>query len=181
MAVTISALSLYQKCKIEALKSLSEEEIPLLSWFKFQFWPEDKRTHTALNYTGHFKIKYMMQKHMMCKQYGDEHYCAYIYKYLRSMTVELCDISSFICTNDKHKVPIGEPRYPLATLPRGRRVLIAIATNESYQVGDHDFTKINTIPTVILLSNIPDSIDDSWFRGKLYVLLKITALSPTAL
>ena len=39
MAVVISAPSLYQKCKTEALKSLSEEEIPSLSWFKFQFCP----------------------------------------------------------------------------------------------------------------------------------------------
>ena len=41
MAVAISAPSLYQKWKTEALKSLSEEEIPSLSWFKFQFWPKD--------------------------------------------------------------------------------------------------------------------------------------------
>ena len=39
MAVAISAPSLYQKCKTEALKSLREEEIPSLSWFKFQFCP----------------------------------------------------------------------------------------------------------------------------------------------
>ena len=105
MAVTISAPTIYQKCETEALKGLSEEAIPLLSWFKFQFWPKDSRTHAVLNYTGCFKIKYMMQKHMICKQHSDEHYCACIYKYLRSMAVELCDISSFICTDDKHKIP----------------------------------------------------------------------------
>ena len=92
------------------------------------------------------------------------------------MAVELCDISRFICTDDKHKVPKGEPGYPLPALPQGRRVLVA--TNESYQVGGHDFLKINLIPTVILLNRIPDSIDDSWHCGKPYVILKVTALSP---
>ena len=51
-----------------------------------------------------------------------------------------------------------------------------IATNESYQVGDHDFMKINVIPTVILLNNIPEKVEDSWFRGKPYILLKIIAI-----
>ena len=65
-------------------------------------------------------------------------------------TSPVMDISDFIRTDDKHKISIGEPGYPLSALPRGCRVLVA--TNESYQVGDHDFTKINVIPTVILLN-----------------------------
>ena len=173
MAVTISAPSLYQKCKTEALKSLSGEETLSLSWFKLQFWPKNIRAHAALKYTGRFKIKHMMQKQMIHKQHNN---CACIYKYLQSMAVELRDISRFICTDDKHKIPIGEPGYPLSALPRGRRVLIA--TNEFY-VGDHNFTKINIIPTAILLNNIPDRTDDSWYCGKPYFLLKITALSPS--
>ena len=65
-------------------------------------------------------------------------------------TSPVMDISDFIRTDDTHKISIGEPGYPLSALPRGCRVLVA--TNESYQVGDHDFTKINVIPTVILLN-----------------------------
>ena len=57
--------------------------------------------------------------------------------------------------------------YILSALPRGHRVLFA--TNESYQVGDHDFTKINVIPTVILLNNIPEKVEDSLFRDKPYI------------
>ena len=177
MSVAISARSLYDKCKETALKTLKKEDIPSLSWFCFQFWPKDSRTHAALNYTGRFKIKYMMQKRMIRKQHDDDHYCACLYKYLRSMAVQLRDISNFTCTDDKHKVPIGEPGYPLSALPRGRRVLVA--TNESYQVGDHDFTKINVIPIVILLNNMPEKIEDFWFRGKPYILLKITTISPS--
>ena len=93
------------------------------------------------------------------------------------MTVQLRDISNFICTDDKYKVPVREPGYPLSAPPRGRRVLLA--TNESYQVSDYDFTKINMIPTVILLNNIPEKVKDSWFRGKPYILLKITVILPS--
>ena len=46
-------------------------------------------------------------------------------------------------------------------------------------MGDHDFTKINVISTVILFNNIPEKVEDSWFRGKTYILLKITAISPS--
>ena len=45
---------------------------------------------------------------MIHKQHNDDHYSACIYKYLRSMAVELSDIS-----HDMHKIPIGEPGYPL--------------------------------------------------------------------
>ena len=62
MVIAISAHDLYNKCKNTYLKKqLPENEIPLFSWFKFQFWPEDSTIDTALNYTGHFPVKYMLQ------------------------------------------------------------------------------------------------------------------------
>ena len=88
VSVAISARSLYNKCKETALKALKEEDIPSLSCFCFQFWLKDSWMHTALNYTGRFKIKYMMQKHMIWKQHDDDCYCACLYKYLRSMAVQ---------------------------------------------------------------------------------------------
>ena len=177
MAVAISARDLYNQCKTEALKTLQEEEIPSLSWFRFQFWPKDTRTHTALNYTGRFKVRYMMQQRMLRKHHDDGHYCACINKYIRSMAVKFRDVSTLLCTDDKHKISIGEPGYPLSALPRGRRVLVA--QNQSYQVGDHDFSLISLTPTVILLHDIPDEVEGSWYRGKPHVLLKVTASCPS--
>ena len=177
MAVAISAPQLYDKCKIEALKTLQEEDIPSLSWFKFQFWPKNTRENAAMNYTGRFKIRYMMQQRMLRKQHDDEHYCACIYKYLRSMAVSLRDVSAMICTDDKHKISCGEPNYPLSALPRGRRVIVA--QNEYYRVGDHDFSRLSFIPTVFLMNEIPDDVSSSWYRGKPHVMLKIAALEPS--
>lgn len=177
MAIAISARDLYKKCQTAALKD-NVSDVPSYSWFKFQFWPKDTTTHTALNYTGRFPVKYMMQQRMIRKSHDDDHYANAIYKYAREYTVQIRDLASFICTDDKHKISVGEPNFPLSALPRGRRVLVS--TNEAFQVGDHDFSVISLIPTVILLNEIPDKVGGSWYRGSPCVCLKITATEPSS-
>ena len=42
MAVAISALDLYEKCFQQTIKdNITAENIPSISWYKFQFWPKD--------------------------------------------------------------------------------------------------------------------------------------------
>ena len=61
LSIATSARDLSEKITTEALKqNLTESEISSLSWFKFQFWPKDCTTHSALHYTGHFPVKYIM-------------------------------------------------------------------------------------------------------------------------
>ena len=61
MALAITASDLYKKCYQEAEKAgLTAEEMLSLSWFKLQFFPTT--THSALNYTSHFSVIYMIQK-----------------------------------------------------------------------------------------------------------------------
>ena len=79
-----------------------------------------------MNYNGRFPVKYMLQQRMVRKLHDDDH-CTN-------------DICCFICTDDKHKIDIGEPNFPLAAVPRGKQVLVAC--NEAFQVGDHDFSTI---------------------------------------
>ena len=178
-AIAISAPDLYKQCSDEAKKSnLTESQIPSFSWFKFQFWPKDTTTHTALNYTGRFPVKYMMQQRMVRKTHDDEHYAAAIYKYSREYAVSIRDLTSLVCTDDKHKVSMGEPGVPVAALPRGRRVLVG--NNQIFQVADHDFSNMSLIPTVILVNEIGESVDNSWYRGQPNVLVKITATSPSS-
>ena len=54
-----------------------------------------------------------------------------------------------------------------------------VARNEAFQVGDHDFSTISLIPTVILINDIPKSIEKSWYRGKVCVGIKMTATNPS--
>ena len=153
MVIAISARDLYDKCKCAYLKKqLPEDEITSLSWFKFQFWPIDSTTYAALNYTGRFPVKYMLQQRMIRKSYDGDNYANAIFKYAREYAVSIRDIFSFVCTDDKHKISMGEPNFPLAALIRGRQVLVG--NNESFQVGDHDFSTIALFPTVIFVINI---------------------------
>ena len=89
---------------------------------------------------------------MIRKSHDDDHYANAIFKYAREYAVSIRDICSFVCTDDKNKISIGEPNFPLAALIRGRRVLVG--NNESFQVGDHDFSTIILFPTVIFVIDI---------------------------
>ena len=62
-------------------------------------------------------------------------------------------------------------------LPRGRRVLVG--NNESFQEDNHYFSTISLIPTVILVNDIPERVDESWYRGKACVGIKISATGPS--
>ena len=63
LALAISARHLYKQCcKTGREKRLSDNQLPSLSWFRFQFWPKNPYTYSALNYTGRLKLKYMMQQ-----------------------------------------------------------------------------------------------------------------------
>ena len=180
MGMAISAKDLHGKRKDAALnEGMQEDEIPSLSWFRFQVWPKNQRIHAALNYTKIFNIRYMIQQRMIRKQHEDDHYYACIFKYVKEHATRIKDMVAFVCTDDKHKISVGEPGTPIATVPSGKQV---VGRNEVFRVADHDFAKLSLIPTTILINEVPSTVDGSWYRGTPYVGVKVTALqSSTAL
>jgi hypothetical protein len=72
--------------------------------------------------------------------------------------------------DDKHSISVGEPNAAVASLDRGRRVLAATATD--VVALDHDFTKAKLTPSVTLAVDIPDSITESFYRGRVFVDVK---------
>ena len=72
--------------------------------------------------------------------------------------------------DDKHNVKVGEPGYPVAALDRGKQVIVG--QGQPVQVSDHDFTKAKFTPSVVLVLNIPDSIEQSFYQGSVFVTLK---------
>ena len=61
LALAISARHLYKQCcKTGREKGISDNQLPSLSRFRFQFWLKSPYTHSALNYTGQLKLKYLM-------------------------------------------------------------------------------------------------------------------------
>ena len=70
---------------------------------------------------------------------------------------------SMVFLNDKHRVKVGEPGLPVASVERGKKVLVSL--NNTFQVCDHDFISFSLIPSVTLLIDVPDKIDGSWYHG----------------
>ena len=66
----------------------------------------------------------------------------------------------------------------MAAAERGRRVLVRAGT--TFEVGDHDFTKFSIVPSVVLVTDIPDSIQESWYRGQVLVGFKDAAFEPSS-
>eukprot|EP00117_Sycon_ciliatum_P020858 scpid56965/ scgid18449/ len=79
--------------------------------------------------------------------------------------------------DDKHLVKVGEPGFPVAAVDRGRSVVVG--AEESFQVADHVFTQVKVTPSVSLVCDIPETIEDSFYSGKVYVVLKNTVFQPS--
>ena len=126
--------------------------IPSEEWLRLQFWPKSKKTRTALQHTGRLNVKYMVQQRQFRKSHPDEHYAAAIFRYIREFAIMHKEISTFACLDDKHKIKIGEPGFPVAAVERGKRVLVKVGS--SFEVGDHDFTKFGMVPSVTLVNDI---------------------------
>ena len=94
------------------------------------------------------------------------------------MAVEFREFSTYVCLDDKHRIKVGEPGFPLAAAERGRRVLVT--QGSSFQVGDHDFTIFSLIPSVCLLVDIPTSVESSWYTGTVLVGLKEAAFEASS-
>ena len=50
-----------------------------------------------------------------------------------------------ICLDDKHRLKVGEPGFPVAAAERGRRVIAYL--QEEFQVADHDSESILEKPS----------------------------------
>ena len=162
MAKAISIRDLVQ----EVTKLCPENTtIPSHSWVQLNFCPRNPRALTAIKYTSRLEAKHA-------------HYCASLFRYMRDYAIKYREISSFVCIDDKHCIKVGEPGFPVAAAERGRQVIVSSHT--AFVVGDHDFTKFKITPSVILLVNIPDSIEKSWYTGEVFVGLKEAVYEPSS-
>ena len=74
----------------------------------------------------------------------------------------------FLSIDDKHKIKIGEPGFPVAAAERGKRVIVSC--DSTFQVGDHDFTRMGIVPSVCLSIDIPENL---FTMGKYIYALKM--------
>ena len=102
---------------------------------------------------GDCQQKFMVQSRQLHADHPDSHYCAAIFKYLKELTITFYEHTTLDCLDDKHKIKVGEPGFPVAAIDRGKQVLVGI--NISFEVGDHDFTNAKLTPSVALVCDAP--------------------------
>jgi hypothetical protein len=126
---------------------------------------KDSFGQSLFTYTERFKLKFVIQQRQWRFNHPDSHYAAACFRYIREYALILREVCSFVSLDDKHKIKVGEPDYPVAAAERGKRVLVR--DDEFLTVGDHDFTHFSLIPSVIFLVDIPEEISGSWYSGKI--------------
>ena len=101
---------------ISQVKSLCPQGTPIPSeeWLRLQFWPKTRSAKVGLQYTGRFKLKYMVQQRQWRFDHPDAHYAAACFRYIREYALLLREECAFVCLDDKHKIKIGEPDHPVA-------------------------------------------------------------------
>ena len=80
--------------------------------------------------------------------------------------------------DDKHHCKVGEPKCPVAAVDRGKAVVVSL--HHKFTVSDHDHTKSSIIPSVTMICEIPKSIDESFYQGRVFVGIKDAIFEPSS-
>ena len=142
--------------------------------------PPNEFTKSAMRYTGKFNVKFKVQTRQARVSHVDSHYVAAQYKYLKEFCVMKKEEVLFVCMDDKAIVPVGEPHVMISTGVRGHNKVLAPASGASFTCTDHDFHIAGVVPSVSLVTNIPESPQDSFFGGKVFVTLKDKVFEPSS-
>ena len=63
----------------------------------------------------------MIQQRQFRHTHTDAHYCAARFRYLKQYALRLCERTLMACLDDKHRVKVGEPGLPVASVERGKK------------------------------------------------------------
>ena len=120
----------------------------------------------------------MVQACQFRKDHPDSHYAAALFRYQKEYALFVKDHCNFLSIDDKHKIKIREPGFPVAAAERGKRVIDS--RDSTFQVGDHDFTRMGIVPSVCLSIDIPENIEESFYHGKVYICFKDAVFQPSS-
>ena len=71
----------------------------------------------------------MVQARQFRKTHEDAHYTAAIFRYVKEFAIRFREHSHMFCLDDKHRMKIGEPGFPVAVAERGRRVMVKVGSS----------------------------------------------------
>ncbi|CAB5180640.1 unnamed protein product [Rhizophagus irregularis] len=167
LATAISVNDLLHQIKHECSP---ETLIPSAQWLRLQFWPKNPTWLSSLQFTGRLPLKFMVQTRQLRANHQDAHYASALFRYEKEFAVKFREITNMIFLDDKHRCKVGEPGFPVAAIERGKKVVVSKDT--TFTVADHDFTKTGIIPSVVMICDIPESINGDFYAGKVRIGLK---------
>jgi len=163
----------------EAAESCPEGTlIPSKSLVRLQFTPRNPYSHASLNFTGRIPVQYKVQRRQLRVAHEDQHFCAALYKYLKCKAIELGKYGAFVCSDDKAKVPVGNPGLPISTGVRGKKTITP--TSSEMVAGDHDMHSCSLTPSVYLVCDVPDATEKSFVSGKVHVAVNDSVLQTSS-
>ena len=68
----------------------------------------------------------MVQARQVRAHHVDAHYASALFRYEREFGVKFRDHVSFMSLDDKHTVKVEEPGYPVASVERGKSVIVSM-------------------------------------------------------
>jgi hypothetical protein len=112
----------------------------------------------------------MIQTRQLRANHPDAYYASALFCYEKEFAVKFREITNLIFLDDKHRCKVGEPGFPVAAVDRGKKVVVS--KDAIFAIADHDFTKMGIVPSVIMVCNIPESINGNFYTGKVRIGLK---------
>ena len=143
--------------------------VPSKSLVRLQFSPKNPYTKIASTFTAKIPVQYKIQRRQLRVDHPDQHYCAAQLKYLKEKAVELKEHTALFFCGDKAKIPVGEPGSAVSTGVRGKKSIAPCSSTISSL--DHDMTKSSITPSVILECKVPDTVSESFVRGRVVTVV----------
>ena len=91
----------------------------------------------------------------------DAQYASAVFLYQRQFAERYQKYCSYVFMDDKHHCEVREPSNPVAAVDRCKRVIVSL--DHKFVVADQDHTKCSIVPSVAMVCNIPQSIDESFY------------------
>ena len=168
-----------ERLSAKTKESSEDVAIPSEEWIRYQFWPKNPYSASALRYTGRFSIKFGVQSHQLRKSHADAHYVNSLLQYVKVFCVKYREYTLYVSADDKAIVPIGEPDLPVSTGVRGHHRSLVPASGSSVMGLDHDFHVHGIVPSVALFVSIPNDVHGEFYRGSVVVTLKDKVTQPS--
>ena len=163
---------------------LTDDDIPSEQWVRLCFCPSNPWIKSSAAYQCRFDLQFNLLSRTAHHEHIDSEYAARVFKHLRELACELkhCGVTvAFIFADDKCSAKVGEPGDPIGAVERNKRV---VGNNELRAIASrHDFAKFKVNPSVLLLlagSDIPDSVFESFYRGRVWVSVKDAVFQPSS-